>query len=111
MADKDIYIAIGNRIREIRTVKNMTQSDLSAAANISLPSISDIELGKTNMHIDTFVRLKDALGVSADDLLKKCNTENDAPAKKEIERLIAAVPNERYSDLIKLLNDIATILN
>jgi predicted transcriptional regulator len=45
---------IGSRIREARVKCGMSQSDLAVKANISLPHISDIELGKTNMMLSSY---------------------------------------------------------
>ena len=71
MADMSLhYKQIGERVREIRIQKNMSQQDLSTKGNISLPQISDIELGKKGMHLSTFIRLTEALEVSADVLLR-----------------------------------------
>lgn len=71
MADLSLYYKhIGERVREIRLQKNMSQQDLSTKGNISLPQISDIELGKKGMHLSTFIRLTEALEVSADELLR-----------------------------------------
>ena len=64
------YLKIGSRIREIRTKRGMSQAKLAEAANISLPNISYIELGKTRMQLSTFVRICEALQVSSDSLLR-----------------------------------------
>ena len=55
------YKKIGARIREIRIKNGMSQADLSVKAHISLPHVSDIELGKTKMLLATFVRIAEAL--------------------------------------------------
>ncbi|MGM9601602.1 MAG: helix-turn-helix domain-containing protein [Faecousia sp.] len=71
MADMTVYFKqVGARVREIRLQKGMSQLDLAAKSNISLPHISDIELGKKGMHLSTFIRLTEALEVSADVLLR-----------------------------------------
>ncbi len=61
---------IGSRIREVRVKKGMSQAELAVEANISLPHISDIELGKSRMMLASFVRITEALQVSADSLLR-----------------------------------------
>ena len=61
---------IGSRIRDARIKNGMSQADLAVKANISLPHISDIELGKTNMLLASFVRIAEALQVSTDSLLR-----------------------------------------
>ena len=44
---------IGSRIRAARSSKGMSQADLAVKASVSLPLISNIELGKTRMHLDS----------------------------------------------------------
>lgn len=61
---------IGSRIRDARINRRMSQADLAAKANISLPHISNIEKGKTSMKLETFIRIIEALQVSADSLLR-----------------------------------------
>ena len=60
---------IGSRIREVRLSRRMSQADLAAMANISLPHISNIENGKISISAETVIRLSVALKVSSDRLL------------------------------------------
>ena len=64
------YEQIGLRIRNARVDRKMSQAELAAKANISLPHISSIELGKTKMLLSTFTRVIEALQVSADSILR-----------------------------------------
>ena len=61
---------IGERIRDARMAKKMSQQELATKANISLPHFSDIEHGKQSMKLITFVRIIEALQVSADEILR-----------------------------------------
>lgn len=61
---------IGARIREARMAKKMSQQELATKANISLPHVSDIENGKQSMKLATFIRIIEALQVSADSILR-----------------------------------------
>ena len=70
---------IGERIREARTAKKMSQQELAAKANVSLPHISDIEHGKQSMKLITFVKIIEALQVSADVILRA-----DVPAVNQL---------------------------
>ena len=81
MAGRDMAISriIGSRIKDARINKNMSQADLAVRANISLPHISDIELGKSNMMLTTFIRIAEALQVSTDSLLRP-----DVPGVKNL---------------------------
>ena len=42
---------VGSRIRDARINRRMSQADLAAKANISLPHVSNIEKGKTSMKL------------------------------------------------------------
>lgn len=64
------YEQVGARIRNARIEQKMSQADLAAKANISLPHISSIELGKTKMLLSTFIRVIEALQISADSVLR-----------------------------------------
>ena len=70
---------IGERIRDARMAKKMSQQELATKANISLPHISDIEHGKQSMKLITFVRVIEALQVSADEILRA-----DVPAVNQL---------------------------
>ena len=70
MYDQVDWKQIGSRIREARASKGMSQANLAVKASVSLPLISNIEHGKTRMHLDTFVKIAEALQVSTDHLLR-----------------------------------------
>ena len=61
---------IGSRIKAVRASRGMSQADLAVKAAVSLPLISNIERGKTRMQLETFVKVAEALQVSADHLLR-----------------------------------------
>lgn len=61
---------IGSRIKAVRASKGMSQADLAVKASVSLPLISNIERGKTRMQLETFIKVAEALQVSADHLLR-----------------------------------------
>lgn len=61
---------IGARIRKARLVQRMSQAELAEKTSISLPHISVIELGKADIRLQAFIRIIEALQVSADMILK-----------------------------------------
>ena len=61
---------IGARIREARLAQRMSQAELAEKSNISLPHISEIELGKADIRLQGFIRIIEALQVSSDVILK-----------------------------------------
>ena len=79
MYEQSDLALIGSRIKAVRTGKGMSQADLAVKASVSLPLISNIERGKTRMQLETFVKVAEALQVSADHLLRA-----DVPEVKTI---------------------------
>lgn len=70
LGEKNELVLIGQRIREIRISKGMTQAELAEAAHLATSVISDVELGKSNMWIVTFCKIVEALQVSSDSILR-----------------------------------------
>lgn len=61
---------IGARIREARLAQRMSQAELAEKSNISLPHISEIELGKADIRLQGFIRIIETLQVSSDSIIK-----------------------------------------
>lgn len=62
--------AIGARIREARLKKKLTQEQLAEKADIGFYYIGEIERGVKLPSLSVFIQIVEALGVSADSLLK-----------------------------------------
>jgi len=61
---------LGKNMKRTRAKKNMSQGDIARALEVDRGYISNIENGKKNPTLATIQRLANALGVSADELLK-----------------------------------------
>ena len=79
------FIEVGELIRKYREHACMTQADLSEKANLGEKTLSRLEMGKSNMRIDTFFALADVLGITLNDL---------SPS-----RLTSKRADQRFSDL------------
>ena len=66
----NISSKLGQNMKRIRMKKNMSQGDIARALEVDRGYISNIESGKKNLTLTTIQKLADALGVSADELLK-----------------------------------------
>ncbi len=80
---------IGSRIRDIRLSRRMSQADLAGKAHMALPSISEIELGKREMRLSTFISIAEALQVSTDLLLRPDIPEVKTLYQSELNDLLA----------------------
>lgn len=60
---------IGQRIRELRLQKGLSQEELAKYLDLSRTSVTQMESGKRNIHLEDLGKLSKALGVSVDKLL------------------------------------------
>lgn len=84
--------SIGDKIKELRLAKKMTQETLAQNLNVTVSAVSQWESGKTMPDISMLVPLCHMFSVSADDLLGIRIGEQDAvleETKSEIEKLVA----------------------
>ena len=113
MADaaNDIYVKIGARIREARLKQNMSQADLAEKAHISLPHISNIELGKNVMNLDTFIQVVEALQVSSDLLLRPSIPEVTAIYSGELSELLEDCTAEEIDSIITIVKQLKATMH
>ncbi len=53
----DIQVKIGKRIKEIRTVKNLTQEAIAFKAEIDRTFMNHVENGKRNLSVETLEKV------------------------------------------------------
>ena len=82
------YMRIGERIREYRLQKNMSQEDLAAIVLVNNRHISNVENGKKYPSLELIIEIANALGVSTDDLL--CDS-------------LTSVSSERWNNIHQIL--------
>ena len=61
--------AVGERLREWRLSRELSQTEVARAAGITQASLSNYETGKRDMPLSTFLGVVGALNVSVGDLL------------------------------------------
>jgi len=113
MAGRDITESqiIGSRIREVRVKKGMSQAELAAKANISLPHISDLELGKSRMMLASFVRITEALQVSADSLLRPDIPEVKNLYQSEFADILDDCTPAEIDSILKIVKELKTTMH
>jgi transcriptional regulator with XRE-family HTH domain len=63
----DVKVQIGERIKELRDAKKLSQQDLANAADMERSFITHIEAGKRNISVDTLQKVLEALEISFKD--------------------------------------------
>lgn len=102
---------VGSRIKELRAKKGMSQADLAAKANISIPHMSSIELGKNQMMLPMFVRLLEALDVSADYLLRADVTSVNGLYQSEFAELLSDCTPQEMESIIQIVKQLKTTMH
>lgn len=67
--NKEVCIAFGKRLREIREYRNISQESLANNAEISISQVSRLERGLLNPTLSTIIQLASALNVPVEELL------------------------------------------
>ena len=95
--------ALGDRIKAARIAKNMKQSDLAEALNVSPPYVSNIEQGKQVMSVAVLKEACDVLEVSADWLLRNKSKESLEYVQMEFAEMIKDCNSSEMQTLLQLL--------
>ena len=92
---------MGNRISKQRKSLNLTQEQVAEAMNISIQSLSCIELGKKAIRPENLVNLCAVLNVSTDYILTGKMTENQLNG---ITKKLSVLQDEDYKMIEMLIN-------
>lgn len=76
LTKKDFQKALGNRIRQLREAKNISQTELGNLCDIERSNMNRIEAGNTNPSSFLLYQIAEKLGVKAADLLNFDSTSN-----------------------------------
>lgn len=69
MNEQKLFILIGDKIKQIRTEKGITQQELAEKCYFEKSNMSRIESGRTNLTIKTIYKISIVLGVKIRDLV------------------------------------------
>lgn len=98
------------RLKELRTARNLTQTRLAELMTISPRVYSRWETGDVTPHFDTIVRLADTLGVSLDELAGRKGVVSETTIRNhELNRLCRKVdqlPDEDQRALVVVLDSV-----
>lgn len=95
--------AVGQRIKDAREAKNLTQEELAALVNLSSTHVSMIERGLKVTKLDTFVAIANALDVSADELLVDVVAQSVTGVSNRLSDKISSLPMKEQKKIIKVI--------
>lgn len=66
---ESLYKAEPNSLQALRLRNGLSQAELAKAIGVSQPRVSIYERGQEKPEFDTFIKLRDVLGISSDELI------------------------------------------
>lgn len=96
------YEAIGERIRNERRKKGISQERLAELSNLSVNNVSHIECGNTKFSLPSIVAIVNALDITVDYLLMDVVDNSLIQFKRELVEIFDNCSKEEY----RLLTDI-----
>ena len=105
------YYAIGQRIRQIRKARRLSQDQLAEQVGISTVHVSHIENANTKLSLPVFVRLTEVLQVPADELLQGAVPVRRQQAEEDILRLLDSCDLQQLRILRDVLRSVKESLD
>ena len=96
-------VAIGARIKAARERVHLTQEQLAEIVDISPTHMSVIERGVKTPKLDTFIRIANALGVSADALLQDGVERANDSIMAELSVRIGRLPQKEQNRILNAI--------
>ena len=88
MKENEFAIKLGERIRELRKIKGISQLELAYDMDMSMNTISGIELGKISPKIETLRKIASKLDVEIGELFNFSHTTaKNKVTRKKIEEI------------------------
>ena len=100
MGDEKLLKEMGARISGRRKELNLTQEALAEKMDVSIQMISNLELGKKAIRPENLIKVCDALGVSADYILRGSCSEGET---HDFMTAFGALPYEKQMLLEKIV--------
>jgi len=98
---------IGNRIKELRKKKGLSQEQLSERAEITPNYLSRVERGTENPTLDMFMRLVDALEVEMWELFDFGHRGSRKELKSLLNKIAGNADEEQLRLMVKVLRAMA----
>lgn len=99
-------MGIGENLRRLRGAKGWTQHELARRAGIKLAHISTLEKPDANPKLETILSLMEALGCTANDLIRPATISNLSGSLKVSMEAVATLPARDKLLVIQLIDKV-----
>lgn len=96
---------IGQRIRQYRTAKGISQEELSLRSNLHASHLGQIERGEKSATLDSIEKIVNALEITFEDLFnfKSVPSNIDEPSIERITSYLKIMNSEEQNDVLKVV--------
>ncbi len=106
----DIKKELGEKIKRIRKLRNLTQEELAEMVDISPRSLSNIEVGACFVKSETLEKIMESLNISTEELFANDHIKTSQELILEIDKLIRKAKNNT-STLEKIYKVLRAIID
>lgn len=96
------FAVIGQRIKEIRNERNLTQEYIANVTGVNVSHISNIETNKVKVSLTLLVGICNALDVTMDYLLQNEYHNPDTITERELLNVIKDMEKEKQEILLRI---------
>ena len=93
---------IGQKIKETRVNRNLTQENIADKIGINTSHISNIETNKTKVSLTTLIHICNSLDVSVDYILESDLTNSSCAIEREILNEIQKLNTEKKEQILRI---------
>ena len=109
-----VDIHVGRKLKEVRIMRRLSQTDVGRKLNLSFQQIQKYEIGANRIAASRLFELSEALGVPASYFFEGITAANDQPdlpnASIDIVRAIANIDDDGIKNrIVTLIEDISGI--
>ena len=96
------FKSIGQKIKEVRNDRGLTQDNLAEKVTVNVSHVSNIETGKTKVSLTLLVSISNALNVTVDYLLGNEYHNPTSTTEKELFNTIQDMNNDKLETLLRI---------
>lgn len=101
------YTIIGERIKQARTNKKLTQEKLAEKLDVSVAFLSRIERGSSHINLNRLNQICTILDVSEGEILNGVSKDSSLYLNKDFSNLLKSCPPEKIGLIYKVAKTIA----
>lgn len=106
---KEINIILGERIKLLRKMNNLTREELAEEISVSTRFLADLESGKVGVSISTLKTIAQKLNTSSDYLIGITELNESNLLKESIINKVKAFPDHQLPALEKIIDIIYSL--